>query len=160
MRKKIVAENHDVPESGLKNDWLDLERLAEVEVTSEEPGYPIERALVPGAGTGGWRAAAGGMQRVRLSFDEPQKVSCIMLDFVEKERSRTQEFVVRWCAEGETQWRDIVRQQYNFNPGGSANEREDVHVALSGVKGLELEVIPDISGGDACATLLSMRVAG
>ena len=34
------------------DDWLDLDRLARVEVTSEDPGHPIEAALIPDRGPG------------------------------------------------------------------------------------------------------------
>ena len=44
MRKRIIltAQQHPpIPDS----DWLDLERLAEVEITSEDPAHPIESEL-------------------------------------------------------------------------------------------------------------------
>ena len=37
-------------------DWLDLEQAAQVEVSSEAEGYPVEGALLKGA-QGGWRAS-------------------------------------------------------------------------------------------------------
>ena len=43
--------------------WLDLDRAASVEVTSEEKDYNIESALVSG-GTQGWRAASPGTQTI------------------------------------------------------------------------------------------------
>ncbi len=57
MRKRIIPtaqqrEHAHIPDA----DWLDLERLAEVEVTSEDPAHPIESALLPNGGPG-WRAA-------------------------------------------------------------------------------------------------------
>jgi hypothetical protein len=45
--------------------WLDLERAAVVEVTSEEEDFPVESALVWGE-TRGWRAALPGTQTIRL----------------------------------------------------------------------------------------------
>jgi hypothetical protein len=50
--------------------WLALDRLAVVEVTSEEKDYPVESALDAGE-TRGWRAADSGTQTIRLIFDEP-----------------------------------------------------------------------------------------
>ena len=44
---------------------LNLEEKADVEVTSEAEGYPIESAFTFGAGPG-WRAASPGTQRIRL----------------------------------------------------------------------------------------------
>src|SRR5713226_244180 len=46
---------------------LELEQLAKVEVTSEDPYFPIESALVSGTGPG-WRAAEKGKQIVRSSW--------------------------------------------------------------------------------------------
>ena len=60
--------------------WLDVERTASVEVTSEENGYPIESALL-GTDNRGWRAASPGTQIIRLIFDEPQKLRRIWLVF-------------------------------------------------------------------------------
>ena len=42
--------------------WLDLDRAASVEVTSEEKDYNIESALASG-GTQGWRVASPGTKR-------------------------------------------------------------------------------------------------
>jgi hypothetical protein len=58
--------------------WLDVERRASVEVTSEENGYPIESALLE-AEDRGWRAADPGTQTIRLIFDEPQDLRRIWL---------------------------------------------------------------------------------
>jgi hypothetical protein len=55
MRKRII--DHQPRDVGAEeSDWLDLERLALVEVSSEDVGYPIESALIQGMGLG-WRAA-------------------------------------------------------------------------------------------------------
>ena len=67
MRKRIIG--HDPREvSAVEPGWLDLERLAQVEITSEDADYPIESALIPGTGPG-WRAAQPGEQTIRLLFD-------------------------------------------------------------------------------------------
>src|SRR6266849_89984 len=75
--------------------WLDLDRAASVEVTSEEREYGIDSALVSGE-TQGWRAASPGTQTIRLLFDQPQRLRRISLAFEENEIKRTQEFVLRW----------------------------------------------------------------
>jgi len=62
--------------------WLDLDRAATVEVTSEEKDYGIDAALVSGE-TQGWRAAESGTQTIRLIFDEPQRLTRISLVFEE-----------------------------------------------------------------------------
>jgi hypothetical protein len=137
---------------------LDLERVARVEISSESAAHPIESALIPDRGPG-WRAAQAGKQTIRLIFDTPLSLERILLRFDEKEHARTQEFVLRWVAEGQQSPREIVRQQYTFSPPATDREIEDYHVNLSGVRALELEVVPDISGGGAQASLAQMRLA-
>ena len=138
--------------------WLDLNRKALVEVTSEENGYPIESALL-GAESPGWRAANPGPQTIRLIFDEPQMLKRIWLVFEDREHTRTQEFVLRWSRDAGHSFREIVRQQWNFSPPDSAQEMEDYAVELSEVMVLELIIVPDMSGGAARASLASLRLA-
>ncbi|MHB9075095.1 MAG: hypothetical protein ACYC6G_16405 [Desulfobaccales bacterium] len=157
MRKRIIGHGPrevKVDEPG----WLDLERLAQVEITSEEVGYPIESALIPGTGSG-WRAGEPGEQTIRLRFDEPLRVRRIHLVFHEAEQGRTQEFVLLWSPDGGQPYREIVRQQYNFSPPASAREVEDYEIDLDGLTALELRIVPDISGGSARASLAQLRVA-
>jgi hypothetical protein len=139
-------------------DWMDLDRLAQVEVTSEDPGHPIESALIPDRGPG-WRAAGPGSQIIRLRFDEPQRVHRVWLHFAEPAVARTQEFVLRWGTADGQPTREVVRQQWTFSPGGSTHETEDYRVDLWGVTVLELTISPDISGGDARASLAELRLA-
>lgn len=157
MRKRIIPPvQRDTSPPG--EDWLDLERLAEVEITSEDAEHPIESALLSGRGSG-WQAAGPGEQTIRLIFEHPQRLRRIWLYFVEPATERTQEFVLRWSADGGQSFREIVRQQWNFSPQGATDETEDHHVDLSGVTVLELSIIPDISGGDAPASLAQLRLA-
>ena len=72
MRKRIIPSTAEgSPPSG---DWLDLEDLVQVEITSEDPAHPIESALLPGNASG-WRAATAGRQIIRVCFDQPQRWS-------------------------------------------------------------------------------------
>ena len=137
--------------------WLDMDRIASVEVTSEQPGYPIESALR--RESRGWRAANTGTQIVRMIFDQPQTLRRIWLVFEDSENARTQEFVLRWSRGQESSFREIVRQPWNFSPGGSVRENEDYTVHLSEVGILELIITPDKSGGDVRASLRSFRLA-
>jgi len=154
MRKRIIVSS---PTSIALEDrvWLDLERNAEVEISSETPANPVDFALVAGT-TSGWTASQSGEQTLRLLFDQPQKLGHIRLVFVENNYERTQEFVLRWSADGKL-FHDIVRQQYNFNPPGTEVEEYDVN--LEGVMTLELKIIPDIGGGPAIASLAELRLA-
>lgn len=157
MRKRIIGHGpRDV--SAAEHGWVDIERLAQVEVTSEDVDYPIESALIPGTGSG-WRAAQPGEQTIRLLFDEPLRLKRIHLVFHEDEQERTQEFVLRWSPDGGQSYREILRQQYNFSPPGAAREVEDYDIDLDGVTALELRIVPDISGGSSRASLAQLRVA-
>lgn len=156
MQKRIIPVQREA--ASPDQDWLDIEKLAEVEITSEDAAHPIESALLPG-GTSGWRAAGPGKQTIRLIFTCPQRVRRIWLNFVETCTERTQEYVLRWSADGGQSFRDIVRQQWNFNPQGATGETEDHRVDLPAVTVLELNIIPDISGGKAVASLAQLRLA-
>jgi hypothetical protein len=157
MRKRVIGYSPREC-SSVEPGWLDLERLAEVEVSSEETDRPIESALIPSTGSG-WRAAQPGEQKIRLLFDEPLKLKRIHLVFYEGDLQRTQEFVLRWSPDGGKSYREILRQQFNFSPPNVAHECEDYDVDLDGVTALELEIVPNISGGSAQASLAQLRVA-
>ena len=157
-RKAVLGAASRRAEPDPDDRWLDLERNARVEVTSEDPSGPIDGALMSG-GEPGWRAGGPGPQTIRLLFDNPQRVRRVDLLFVEPEVTRTQEFVLRWSPDGGRSYRDVVRQQWNFSGGGSVREAEDYRVELHGVTALELEIVPDVSGGDARASLVRWRVA-
>jgi hypothetical protein len=156
MRKNIVPGMF-VRFTAFEPAWLDLERLARVEVSSEDPAHPVEEALRMGR-PAGWRAGASGPQTLRLRFDQPQLLQCIRVHFEETQHERRQEFALRWSADG-TSFREIVRQQWNFSPSGSTREAENYVVTLAGVSVLELQIVPDTSGGDACASLAELRIA-
>ena len=157
MRKRIIG--HGPGEvAAAEPGWLDLDLLAQVEITSEDGDYPIESALIPGTGRG-WRAAQPGEQLIRLLFDEPLNLRLIHLRYHEGEQERTQEFVLRWSPDSGQSYREIVRQQYNFSPPGTTWEVEDYEIDLDGVTVLELKIVPDINGGRAHASLAQLRVA-
>jgi hypothetical protein len=156
MRKRII--NQRTHDASLSNQqWLNLENLAEIEVTSEDAAHPIESALIPSAGSG-WRAGQPGQQTVRLLFNEPQRIRRMRLLFQENEQERTQQFVLRWSSDGGQSYREIVRQQYNFSPPSTTTELEDLTVEIDGLTTLELNIIPNISGGLACASLNQLRL--
>src|SRR5262245_28301984 len=145
MRKQTISSGSESV-SRLGDAWLDLERLAKVEVTSESADHPIESALTPDPGLG-WRAAQPGNRTIRIIFAHLLSLGRILLRFDEMERSRTQEFVLSWLPEGHQSPREIVRQQYTFNPPATNQESEDYRVNLNGVTALELEIVTDIKGG-------------
>jgi hypothetical protein len=118
---------HSLQPSQSNDGWLDLERIATVELTSEDPAYPIESAFT---NHGGSRAATEGRQVIRLVFDEPQVLHRIWLRFSETKVARAQQFVSRSFTWGERPFREIVRQEWNFSPDGSTEEVEDYRVEL------------------------------
>jgi len=158
MRKQIINQGTQGTSPADYQDWLDVEHLVQVELTSEDAEHPIEAALIMNTGSG-WRAQQAGKQTIRLLFDKPHRISRIQLAFQEEERERTQEFVLRWSADGGASWREIVRQQYNFSPTAITRELEDYVVDIEGLTMLELSIIPDISGGGARASLAQLRLA-
>ena len=156
MRKRIITPTPEAVRPYAEG-WLDVERAAVVEITSEDKDYPVESAFAIG-NTRGWRAAEPGSQTIRLVFDEPQRLKRISLIFEEKGSERTQEFVLRWSSDGNS-FREIVRQQWNFSPPETMREVEEYQVDLTGVAVLELTIIPSINGGDARASLTSLRLS-
>ena len=157
MRKRPFTPTPlDVPSRD--EGWLDLDRIAVVEVTSEQNQYPAESAF--GAEEmKGWRAADSGAQTIRLFFDKPQRLKRIALVFEETETERTQEFILRWSPDNGRSFREIVRQQWNFSPPNSVRAVEEYRVDLSNVTVLELVIVPDISRGSARASLKSLRLS-
>jgi|ERR1700751_1423993 hypothetical protein len=156
MRKRIVAPPPTTAHTD--EDWLDLERAATVEVTSEDQDFPIESSLSIEPRQG-WRASQPGAQTIRLVFDEPQELKRISLVFEENEMTRTQEFVLRASSNAGEPFQEIVRQQWNFSAPTSTREIEEYSVELSDVGLLELTIVPDISGGVVRASLKSLRLS-
>ena len=157
MRTRLIIPIPETVRSRAEG-WLDVERAAIVEITSEEKGYPVESAFVSG-GMRGWRSAEPGPQTIRLIFDQPQRLKLISLVFEEREIPRTQEFVLRWSSDGGSSFREIIRQQWNFSPPQTIREVEEYQVELSGITVLQLTIVPNISGGTARASLKSLRLS-
>lgn len=165
MRKRLIAEGTerggtavDAQDSGA--EWLDLDELAEVEISSEDPQFPIEDAFsrIP---TAGWRASKTGPQTIRLIFEQPVKIRRIRIRFAESSVERSQEFAL-YAQSAAGGLREIRRQQFTFSPGGSTEELEDYAVELDSITGLELKIDPDRSHdpnqSQAYATLASLRL--
>jgi hypothetical protein len=159
MRKSIVSPSA-VAQTPISDLWRDLERIARVEISSEDAAFPIEQALGRKETTG-WRAATTGPQLIRMHFDEPLNIKRLQLHFVERAAERSQEFAVFVGAGSEL--KEIVRQQWSFSPQGSTEEVEDYVVNLSGITTLELRIDPDRSHDPAqsreYASLLSLKLA-
>jgi hypothetical protein len=156
MRKSILSQPAADASLPAAREWLDLQELASVEISSEDAQHPFENAL-PG-GKGGWRAGVPGPQVIRLTFDHPQAIRRIRLEFREASRERSQEFAL-FATSAADQKREVVRQQWTFSPGGSTVEVEDYSLDLPEVLSLELKIDPGRHDHQAIATLESISIA-
>lgn len=78
-----------------------------------------------------WLAAQSGPQTIPTILDKAIQVHRCIWSSSSFQASRIQEFLPRWSPDhGRSYW-GIVRQQYNFNPPGTASEVEDYEVDLS-----------------------------
>ena len=150
LRKQILQEP-----IAHKRQWLDLASLARFEISSEDAEHPIDNALKPDERS--WRAAEDGVQTIRITFDSPQTISRIVVLFEEHDHSRTQEFALSWRNSRNSEWREIVRQQFNFSPPSATIEREEFNVSVKDAIGVELRIVPNISG-DRRASLRELLV--
>ena len=171
MRKSLIDANvvSETP-AAAGSVWFDLNQLATVQITSEDPLFPIDHALGPDSGTAtstGWRASAKGPQIIRLNFDEPTPIRRIQLRFIERSAERSQEFAIYArsgsSAGGTEEMREVLRQQFSFSPRGATEESEDYTVDLNAVTSFELRIDPDRAHDPAhsqhFALLESMRLA-
>lgn len=156
MRKSQVAPNIPTEQRPPLDAWLDLEHLASLEISSEDPAHPFEDAL-RGQETEGWHAADPGPQTILLKFDQPRSLRRIRLEFRELRAERFQEFAVSVVTAG--QKRQVVRQQFTFSPNGATTEVEDYTVSLPEVSALELTIDPGRHDQQACASLQSIALA-
>jgi hypothetical protein len=166
MRKSILspdAEPATSPATLPPDQWLNLEELASVQISSEDPSYPFEDALptegaLQGTQQNGWRAAAPGPQTIRLTFDKPQSIRRIRLEFHEDAAERSQEFAI-YATTANQGRKELVRQQWTFSPGGSTSEIEDYPVELSDVIAIELQIDPGRHDKQRIASLQSIALA-
>ena len=155
MRKRTAgSKSPNIAEDGL---WLDLDQIAEVEVSSEAPEYPVENAFTS-VSQRGWRAATTGAARITLHFDMPQRIFRTLLHFVEEEQERSQEWAISATfADGSE--RELLRQGWNFSPGGSREQREAYALNTAAVRSLTLWIDPDRGQNRYPATLKAWRLS-
>ena len=156
MRKSILSPDADqaIPTS---DHWLNLEELASVEISSEDPRYPFEDAL-QGTERGGWKAATPGPQVIRLTFDKPQSIRRVRLEFREDGPERAQEFALYATSTNQAR-REVLRQQWTFSPGDATQEIEDYSVELVDVTAIELQIDPGRHDKQRIASLQSIAIA-
>ena len=156
MRKSILSLNTEHASSS-SDQCLNLEELASIEVSSEDPLYPFEDAL-HGAPRSGWKAAEHGPQVIRLIFDEPRSIRRIRLEFRENGPERVQEFELYAMTANHAR-KEVLRQQWTFSPGGSTREIEDYPVELADVTAIELQIDPGRHDKQRIASLQSIALA-
>ncbi len=157
MRKRIVEKQPATTTAGSHTGWMDLTQIATVEVTSEDSAFPIESVFT--ASGPGWRAGQAGAAFIRLRYLGSSLFRCAVSNSDLKSqrwRERSNSSYARSAAGGTST--EIVRQQWNFSPHGATTEVEDYTVHLESVSVLELSIRPDISGGNAIASLAAFYV--
>jgi len=158
MRKTILmpepAAGRDLIHEG---EWLDLEKVATAELSSEDPQHPFEDALTTDT-TFGWRASEPGPQLIRLCFDQPRSIHRrIRLQFREEQLNRSQEIAL--FAVSRTRSRsELFRQQWVFSPHGATTEMDDRAVEVDDVVAIELEIDPGRHDKQVFASLQSIEV--
>ena len=156
MRKKIITASSSAaaPAAG----GLDVGAIATVLVTSELTGHPVENAFDGQRGPGGtrWVSETGGEQTLNLAFDAPQTIRTVGLEIEETGESRTQELQLAISRDGEKTYRELLRQEFHFSPGGSTFEREEWTINAEGVTHLRLQIKPDKGGRPCRASVTSL----
>jgi hypothetical protein len=138
--------------------WIDVPAVARVDASSEDPQFTIGHAF-SGMASVGWRAANPGAQVIDGRFRKPRDLTRIRLVFEDPREARTQEFTISWSSRRGEMHGEVVRQQFNFSPGGATQELEDYRVELRAVETLRIRIVPDIGGGSAMASLRQCRIA-
>jgi hypothetical protein len=139
---------------------LDVPALATILVTSEDPEHPVDHIFSRHEGGHGrkWVAAEVGKQCLIIDFDKPQTLRGITIEIIEEEKSRSQELIVSVSDDGGKTYRDLFCQQFNFSPPGTTREKEQWLVPEQRITHLRFWLDPDKNGGDAKATVTSLRL--
>lgn len=156
MRKVPITGFGTSSSLSARGSWLDLEKLATVELSSEDPQHPFEEALRTDSAKG-WMASSHGPQLLRLRFDSPQSIRRIHLQFREEHVSRAQEIAL-FATSATSPRKELVRQQWVFNPHGATTEVEDYYFDLKDVSVVELEIDPGRHDKQVFASLQSIQI--
>ncbi len=124
---------------------IDIIRNAEVIATSESENAPLDNIVdgSTGAGSSQWVAGTTGPQTLIFKFDTPQNISGIVYEIEEREMARTQEVCFEVSGDSGTQFREILRHEYNFSPDGSTFQREELKLDLPRTTDLKMIIKPD-----------------
>jgi hypothetical protein len=156
VRKSIIS----TPETGLKvspaGSWFDLDTVARVELSSEDPKHPFEEALRVETPLG-WKAAVPGPQVLVIHFDDATAVRRIRLQFREERLERSQEIALFATFANQSR-KELARQQWVFSPGGATTELEDYFFDLKDVTSIELQIDPGRHDRQVYATLEAIQI--
>ncbi len=157
MLRKLILNPHPATPDVTTNE-IDIAAVATVQVTSEAPDHPIDLALDDHRGPGGtrWIAGEAGEQTVILAFDSPQTINQILLEVEEPEVARTQDLQLSLSCDGGRTYRELLRHEFNFSPGGTTFEREKWTVSAQGLTHLRLVIKPEKGNKPSRATLTSL----
>jgi hypothetical protein len=157
LRKQILTTLETTRGRGAQKD---IAAVATVLVSSEDPRHPIDYAFdgQRGPGASRWIAAQSGEQTLMLAFDTPQTIRKILVEVEEPSISRTQEMAVSISQDGGQTYRELIRQEYNFSPPGTAVEHEEWLVKADAISHLQLKIKPDKGGQAGRATLTTLAV--
>jgi hypothetical protein len=157
LRKYILTTSGASP---AQEGEIPIHAVATIFVTSESIDHPIDYAFDSQRGPGAtrWIAAQSGEQSIIVAFDRPQTVHHVHLEIEEPETNRTQELQLALSTDWGRTYRELRRQEYNFNPDNTTFEHEDWAILEQDVTHLRLCIKPD-KGGKACrASLTSLAV--
>jgi len=158
MRRSVIDPSTARPELRSDGEWLNLEQVAKVEVTSEDPSFPIDYALASENGPG-WRAADKGKQIIRIISISRHRFAGLSLSFRKLKLSEPRNSLF------DGRLRKAGRPQRSFASNGllvrmaRRSRSREYQVNLNNVCALELAVKPDLTPGNVIATLARWRVA-
>ena len=157
LRKQILEHSAATPPLAGE---INVAAVATVLVTSETADHPIDNVFDGRRGPGGsrWVAEKPGEQTLILAFDVPQMIRKFTLEVEEQTVSRTQELALSLSQDGGQTYRQVVRQEFNFSPPGTAFEREQWTVSAEMVTHLRLWIKPDKGNQVYKATLTSLTL--
>jgi hypothetical protein len=82
----------------------------------------------------------------------------VSLEIEETQTDRTQELQLSVSSDGGQTYRELLRQEYTFSPGGATFEREEWALGGEAVTHLRLWIKPDKGGRPGRASLTSLAL--
>ena len=144
LRKRIATRPEEV-KNQKEGPILDLLNNAEVIITSEAEGHPVDNLIdgSRGRGSSQWLAGTSGPQVLIFKFDTPQHITEIVYEIEETKDTRTQEILLEASGAAADKYRELVRQEYNFSPSGSTFQKEVVTVKIPVTTSIKMTIKPD-----------------